>query len=608
MTAKPASFVFQRKAFVQFFATCLVLPLCALAALPVLETLDWGEVGQSWSGITPLQWSLAILATAASFAALGQYDVIVHRILNTRISARAAQASGAAAVALSQTLGFGLIVGTLARWRGLHRLDIAVASKVTALVSISFLGAWLTLFALAGLLLPHGLPVPSYVFQASLFSAACFTFYTALKRHITVAGYRTRLPSLRAIFALMCFALIDTGFAALAFWVLIPSSADILFAQLFPIYLICLGVALVSNTPGGVGPFELTLLWAIPDTNINELLAALIAFRLVYFALPASLGMLYMFRPLNDQTEVSRVALFARGLHPETSSALQTGATLITPNGQIIGATARTTQSTTLLFEPAAKLQSSLTALSLQASTSATIPLFYKCNARTALQLRAHGLSVVRIAQDGLIDLKDAKLETPQRRTLRRKLRKIEKSGVEVNKLTLTKETISTLDRIDRDWHGINGTPRGLSMGRFCEAYLTTQDVFGASQNDRLIAFISCHKTSEAWTLDLMRSSADASDGTMHALVWAAIKAAKNQQCKTFSLASTPYEEAFVLKAVEKISFLSPPHSKGLAQFKRAFAPRWQPLYAAAPSRMGLFLALWDVWHEVNDPPPLREE
>ena len=175
----------------------------------------------------------------------------------------------------------------------------------------------------------------------------------------------------------MCFAVIDTGFAALAFWVLIPSSADILFAQLFPIYLICLGVALVSNTPGGVGPFELTLLWAIPDTNINELIAALIAFRLVYFALPASLGMLYMFHPLKDQTEVSRVALFARGLHPETSSALQTGATVIAPNGQIIGATARTTQSTTLLFEPAAKLQSSLTALSLQARTSATIPLFY---------------------------------------------------------------------------------------------------------------------------------------------------------------------------------------------------------------------------------------
>ncbi|WP_293442388.1 hypothetical protein [Planktotalea sp.] len=77
------------------------------------------------------------------------------------------------------------------------------------------------------------------------------------------------MPSLLAIFAPMCFAAIDTGTAALAFWVLTPSSTDIVFAQLFPIYLVCFGLALVSNTPVGVGPFELILLWAIPNININ---------------------------------------------------------------------------------------------------------------------------------------------------------------------------------------------------------------------------------------------------------------------------------------------------------------------------------------------------
>jgi len=164
MIAKSASFVLQSRAFVQLFAMCLVLPLSALAAHPFLETLDWGQLGRSWSGITPLQWSLTILATAASFAALGQYDVIVHRILHTRVNAKAAQASDAAAVALSQTLEFGLVIGTLARWRCLHHLNLTVTSKVTAPISISFLGPWLTLLALSGLLLPHALPLPSYVF------------------------------------------------------------------------------------------------------------------------------------------------------------------------------------------------------------------------------------------------------------------------------------------------------------------------------------------------------------------------------------------------------------------------------------------------------------
>ena len=100
-----------------------------------------------------------------SFAALGRYDVIVHRVLNTGVAPRAAHASRAASVALSQTLGFGLIVGTIARWRGMNSLSLVSASTITALVSISFLGSWLFLFGLAGLaglVSPRSLPLPYY--------------------------------------------------------------------------------------------------------------------------------------------------------------------------------------------------------------------------------------------------------------------------------------------------------------------------------------------------------------------------------------------------------------------------------------------------------------
>ncbi len=605
MLSQASSVAFHRKALAQVLALCIIMPLCALAVRPFLETLDWVQVTLAWHGITPLQWGLATLATAFSFTALGHYDVIVHRVLSTGVNAKAAQASGAAAVALSQTLGFGLIIGTLARWRGLDGLSVITASKVTALVSLSFLGAWLTLFALSGLIFSSSLPLPSIVFQASLFSAVCFGLYTVLKRYISVAGHRVRLPSLRAIFTLMCLAALDTGFAAVAFWVLIPQGADLSLSVIFPVYLMCLGASLISNTPGGVGPFELTLLWALPHANVNELLAGLIAFRLIYFALPACVAILYLLRPINAKEQTSRMTLFSRGLHPETSSGLQTGATLIAPNGQIIGATARTTQTTTLLFEPAMAIDPTIKALAHRAKTSATGALIYKCQARTALQLRKRGYAVARIAQDGLLNLSDISLDGPKRRTLRRKLRNAKKGGIKVRKLALCSESIERLNEVDRAWYSQNGTPRGLSMGRFCYGYLADQDVFGAFQNDHLVAFVSCHKGFETWTLDIMRNRANLPSGTMHALVWAAICEAREKESDWFSLASTPYERAKVLRAVESFSFLTPPHSKGLAQFKRAFAPRWQPLYAAAPTRTGLCLALWDVWHDVHDPPPL---
>ena len=48
LTALP----FRRKAIAQIMALCLVIPLCAFAARPFLETLDWGQVRFAWHDIS----------------------------------------------------------------------------------------------------------------------------------------------------------------------------------------------------------------------------------------------------------------------------------------------------------------------------------------------------------------------------------------------------------------------------------------------------------------------------------------------------------------------------------------------------------------------------
>ncbi|MGB7316536.1 MAG: phosphatidylglycerol lysyltransferase domain-containing protein [Planktotalea sp.] len=597
---------FHRKALTQLAALCIVFPLCILAARPFLDALDWGQVGIAWRGITASQWSIALLATTASFASLGRYDVIIHRVLGTGVGAQSAQASGAAAVALSQTLGFGLITGTLARWRSLPGQSIVAAGSVTALVSFSFLGAWLMIFALTGLLASHSLPLPPLVFQASLFSALCFVLYSVLKRYLTIAGRRLRLPSLRAIVSLMLYAALDTGFAALALWILLPSAAAMPFSFLFPIYLACLGTALLGNTPGGLGPFEVTFLWALHSHSVNDLLAGLIAFRLIYFALPACIAMLYLIRPLPARQAKRPMISLARGLHPETPAALQTGTPLIANNGTMICAIARTSQTTSAIFDPAASTSASLAALTAAARLNATVPLFYKCSARQAAKFRAHGLYVARIAQDAMLDLTQSDLNTPSRRSLRRKLRAAAKANVSIARLYPNDLPLDELKAIDAQWQSGNGAARGFSMGRFELEYVKQQAIFGAYNDGRLIAFITCHASSDAWALDLMRSDANVPSGTMHALVWHAIEAAKAQECASFSLASASCTRAPLIQIIDKLSFLKSPNTAGLEQFKRSFAPQWYALYAAAPNRAALWLGLWDIWQEVQDPPPLR--
>lgn len=603
-----AQFSSRRKILWHLVALGFILPLCALALQPLLETLDWGLVRLAWRDISGLQWVLAVLASAASFAALGRYDVIIHRVLCTGVPARAAQLSGAAALALSQTLGFGLITGTLARWRGLPAQSILAAGSVTALVSFSFLGAWLMLFAIAGLLSPSSLPLPPIVFKASLFSALCFVLYTALKRYLTLAGRRLRLPSMRAIFALVFYALLDTAFAAFVLWVLLPPASTIGFIAFFPIYLACLGAALLSNAPGGLGPFEVTLLWAMQGQDVNGLLAALIAFRMVYFALPACMAMLYLANPMRSAAEKGPAIYRARAFHAETHAALQTGAPLLSQTGDMIGPMARTSQTTTLLFEPALNARESAKALKKRADQSATIPLFYKCSAQCALALKREGFAVSRIARDAVMTLSEIDLHIPARRSLRRKLRTARKAGIYIAPFELNQENIAIAATIDQEWQANNGAARGFSMGRFAAGYLQQQAVFAAYQGADIVAFISCHTGRTAWALDLMRARADAPSGTMHALVWHAIECAKAEQCATFSLASATCADAPLIRLIDRLSFRRSPKTAGLEQFKRSFAPHWRPLYAAAPNPIALCLALWDVWQEVQDPPPLRLE
>ena len=52
------------------------------------------------------------------------------------------------------------------------------------------------------------------------------------------------------------------------------------------VFLASFSAALVSHAPGGLGVLELTFLKAMPETPKAEVLAALLAFRLLYLIIP----------------------------------------------------------------------------------------------------------------------------------------------------------------------------------------------------------------------------------------------------------------------------------------------------------------------------------
>ena len=230
-------------------------------------------------------------------------------------------------------------------------------------------------------------------------------------------------------------------------------------------------------------------------------------------------------------------------------------------------------------------------------------PLHYKCCARTAAAARRRGWSVLTVSDEAVLYPASFSLDRPACRQLRRLLRKAETAGVTITEAGRSLP-LQEMAAISADWVRAHRGERGFSMGRFDTECLLSQRVILAHQGGQLVAFVSFNEVAAEWSLDLMRQTANAPDGTMHALVAHAIARANACGCPKLSLAAVPRSNALPQWLPEGVRsrLVAAAGADGQRRFKSCFAPDWTPLFAAAPSRLALGLGLAEVARCVMGP------
>ena len=575
-----------------------------------LPDLSFGYLRAHLQAATSSQWLTAILATAISFWAVGHYDGVIHRHLATGARPADARKAGATAIAVSQTLGFGVITGAILRWRMLPDQTLWQSTKITSLVAVFFLLGWAVVTSVAILILP--LAPFKGVAICTLAIAAGLAVVSGLSRRT----YPVAWPNLFVIGRLLALTTLDTVTAAIALWVLCPPDLALPFSVFLPAFLIAFGAGLISGAPGGAGAFEITLLALLPDVAQAPLFAAILAWRLIYFAVPAMVGAACaIIGPSQIRTALAYPVLpaVAKTARRAEAGLLAQGQLALIPAGYdqawLAGRTAHCLVGMLdpLSGDPRSRAlphdrEQAVLALMDQAGAESRMPVIYKCTARTAVSARRLGMVLRPVAREAWLDPHRFDLANPSRAALRRKLRKSATAGITV---TVGHPDCPALARIAAEWAITHGGERGFSMGRFDPAYLKTQRVYVAMLGSVPVAFVSFHLGQYEWTLDLMRHRSDVPDGAMHSLiVWAiADAAAKNLprlSLSAVSLASLAKSPAGRLAAVQHRLFGG--HDQGLVQFKSAFAPNWQTLYLAAPNRLGLVLSGAEIAREVLRP------
>lgn len=591
------------------------------------SSLDFASIFAAVHAITPVQWGVAVLAACVSFWAIGRMDAVVHRLMGTGTPDHIAQLSGIASVATAQLTGFGLLTGTLARWRVLPDINLWRAAQITGAVSASFMLALGVISALMVLIVGPDIPFARLIALAGLvFAAALVTGSVWQPRGLI----RLRLPSLKAQASLLALALLDTGAAALTLYVLIPEPLLPPPELFYTIFLLALGAGLLGTTPGGVGPFEMMFLLLLPALPQAPILAAIMGYRLVYFALPALLaaGLLIAGPTLTRLTRArvvpSRPAPRLQHANTVPGQPVAIGALsynarraeaglmrqgefdlLYDAQDRPLSLVAPTGQSLIMLSDPLDKAQcphAALETLHMAARQRFLTPCLYKCSARTAAIARHAGWQVVQVAQEARIIPAKFDLAAPACRQLRRQIRKASAAGVRVTEAE-AHLPIAGMQDVAQDWAAYRGAVRGFSMGQYCAEYVGGQRVYLARRNGQLVGFASFHEAWSERTLDVMCHRATAPAGTMHLLIAHAIEAAGRDGCARLSLAAVPRLSGNLpLPAAITAKIDDMTGAAGLIRFKSCFAPQWEPLYIAAPGPLGLALAGLDLVDRITRP------
>jgi phosphatidylglycerol lysyltransferase len=215
-------------------------------------------------------------------------------------------------IALASFTGFvtsynfgALLGGTSIRYRLYSAWGLS-AIEIVQLVVMLGLTFWMGIFALAGICfvvqpfaipaklhLPFGNVQPLGVIL--LVVTVAYLGATFLrKRPIRVRDTEVHLPRPWLTALQLAVAAADFTIGAAALYVLIAPGLSVGYGTFFGMYLLAVVATVITHVPGGVGVFELVVLTLVSPHTSSPTVAALLAFRFIYYLLPLGVALLLL--------------------------------------------------------------------------------------------------------------------------------------------------------------------------------------------------------------------------------------------------------------------------------------------------------------------------
>ncbi len=307
-----------------YLATLALFVLGIAALYHLLRDVPLAEVRQQVRQVPAGDLLLALLATAAGYAALVCYDWTALRYVGRVLPARAVALGGFLAYSIGNTVGISALSGGAVRYRvysalGLNLADIA---RISTFVALAY-GTGATMVGLGALIaypdaLAAVLPLPPALVR--LLALAGFVvgnlviWGSSLGRIALPLGrWRIEAPGPVLLAVQLAVTLAEMVMGALVLYLFLR--ADIAFVPFLAVYLAATMAGILSHVPGGVGVFETVIIATLPaSVSTTDAAAALLAYRLVYFILPFMVALAMLAGTEGRQLATGRITALARAL------------------------------------------------------------------------------------------------------------------------------------------------------------------------------------------------------------------------------------------------------------------------------------------------------
>ena len=278
-------------------ASVAIACLAAYVLFRTFQRISVADVLENMKAAPRDRLLLAVACTAGAFATLAAYEVAVVRYVKHCIGRAKPVLTALIAFPLGHALGQTVLSGSALRYRMYSPAGFS-AMEVGATVLLCGLPYALAFGLLIDLALIFGAAQLEPLFRipsrwlvvlgcVGLLKDAGYLLMIRLrKRPVRLGGWAVNLPTPHMTVLQIVVGLVDIVLVASVLYLLLPDSAGLSFLPFVAVYLASIVVGVVSHVPAGLGVLESMLLLLLPHVPPDELLAAVLLYRVVYEVIP----------------------------------------------------------------------------------------------------------------------------------------------------------------------------------------------------------------------------------------------------------------------------------------------------------------------------------